>query len=185
MHKAGRHNNAPATIPCGLGDCAFMAKAKHIVSQHRSWCHNNTTRKIRIYKFQSCGQPGCEFQTKYISSMKNHLANIHNIDKKTHVCGEGGCIYETTSVANLKTHKQFIHGIDTIYYYCDDNSGCLYKCKSKPNLTKHKSIHVVNGVYFLCEEDGCEYKSKFNSNFNRHKANIHKSKVEVRNDSAI
>jgi len=131
-----------------------MAETKSIARSHRSSCVlNNTTRNIRILKFQSCEQPGCEYQAKEQTSMIYHLANTHNIGKKIHVCGEGGCIYETTSTANLKSHKRNIHGIDTIYYYCDDNSGCLYKCKSKYNLTSHKNIHLgFMSSYFFCEE---------------------------------
>ena len=201
-HKAYKHNDAPATIPCGVDGCTFMGNSKIIVSKHRSNCHNNTprvrktqtTRTTSTRKFHFCGQPGCVwregdvYKTVNTTNMKYHLANTHNIDKKTRICGVGGCIYETTSTTNLKTHKRNIHDIDRVWYYCDDSSGCDYKCKTKSSLKSHKNIHhsLVPTPYIFCGEGGCEYKSKQKAHVKRHKANIHKSKPpEGRTDSAI
>ena len=44
------------------------------------------------------------------SNVKQHKANIHDIDVTYYLCGEDGCDYKAKKGSNVFEHKRRLHG---------------------------------------------------------------------------
>ena len=56
-----------------------------------------------------CGEGECEYYSNGASVMKQHKANIHDIDVTYYYCDQKGCEYKAKKASKVKTHKAFIH----------------------------------------------------------------------------
>jgi hypothetical protein len=90
-----------------------------------------------------CTQRGCKYRTKERSSIKFHLANIHDIGVTWHTCPQEACEYKTKQGGNIKTHLSRIHDIGVKWYTCPQE-GCEYKAKERLNIKQHlDNIHDI------------------------------------------
>ena len=64
-----------------------------------------------IYRFP-CDQDGCDYKTKHAQHLKEHKANVHDIDVRWFHCDQDGCDYKAKQAGNLKVHKRRIHDVD-------------------------------------------------------------------------
>ena len=62
-------------------------------------------------EWHSCELEGCDYKAKSVGTLKQHLANIHDIDVKWHHCKQSDCKYKAITISKLKRHKKFIHDI--------------------------------------------------------------------------
>ena len=44
-------------------------------------------------KMFMCGEEGCEYKAKQVSTLKEHKANVHDIDVTYFLCDVDGCLY--------------------------------------------------------------------------------------------
>jgi|TARA_B000000475_G_C15991969_1_gene445420 hypothetical protein len=124
-----------------------------------------------------CDYSGCNFITKYKSSLPRHKAAIHGINVKYTYCDQDGCDYKTKhDMFDLKKHKMYAHDIlFRDYFYCDE-PGCNYRCIE--SLHKHKKYFhdIGNNLCDICYENK---HFKFNHHDKHGNHNICKSCYKV------
>jgi len=131
---------------------------------------NEPGRFVKMFK---CGIDCCKYESNNVNNLKQHKANIHDIDVIWHVCDQEECDYKCKRADSLKQHKANVHDIDVTWYVCDQD-GCDYKCKERSTLKKHKAyVHDIDVIWHVCDQEGCDYKCKHSSHLKKHKANIH------------
>ena len=101
---------------------------------------------ISTWFFFLCEEKGCEYKAKKPSSVKQHKANVHDIDVTFFVCGVGECDYKSKTAGDTKKHKANKHDIDVTYHNCGE-ADCEYRAKQKNSLRVHKlKIHKIVAV---------------------------------------
>ena len=132
----------------------------------------------------SCRIIGCDFKAKLKGTVKNHLAQVHEVNVKWYPCPEVGCDYKAKQRGNVKIHLADVHniGTDTINIATDTikegwvtQEGWQYMAKKAENVKSHlSSIHDEIGVkWHHCPQQGCEYKAKERAEIKKHLAHIH------------
>ena len=77
-----------------------------------------------------CLKRHCNYKAKRASSLKKHLANIHNIGVEFHSCGEIDCQYKAKQASHLRRHRANIHNIGKV------GSSKFSSSSYKPNAPK-------------------------------------------------
>ena len=62
-------------------------------------------------KITSCGEEGCNYESKWATTVKRHKAMVHDIDVTFYLCGVNECQYKAKHAGSVKRHKTTIHGI--------------------------------------------------------------------------
>ncbi len=120
----------------------------------------------------------CDKNFGTAAKLKQHKADIHDIDVVWHECDVGECEYKSKNKYKLKRHQANIHDIDVVWYHCGVKD-CDYKCKDIHNLKKHEAqVHNINVVWHACDIDDCELKFKTTSDLKRHKSAVHEIGVQ-------
>ncbi|CAM9871668.1 unnamed protein product [Heterosigma akashiwo] len=120
-----------------------------------------------------CEVDGCGYASKQKHHLKQHLANIHDIDVTYYTCEIENCTYRAKQKHHLKQHLADIHDIGVTYYTCEFEN-CTYRAKQKSSLKRHLAdIHDINVTYYTCEFENCTYRAKQKSSLKRHLADIH------------
>jgi hypothetical protein len=89
-----------------------------------------------------CKQRGCKYRAKERSSIKQHLADVHDIGVTWHPCPQEGCEYKAKKRSTLKLHLAGIHDIGVTWHPCPQE-GCTFKAKQRSNLKRHIAKHHV------------------------------------------
>ena len=125
---------------------------------------------VKIYR---CDVDGCEKKFKRNGTLKQHKADVHDINVKWYRCDVDGCNERFKQKGALKTHKAFVHDINVKWFHCDVD-GCNEKFKQNGTLKQHKAdVHDINVKWFHCDVDGCNEKFKKNGHLKRHKEFVH------------
>ena len=126
--------------------------------------------KERPYR---CNQRGCNYRTKQRSSIKLHLANIHDIGVTWHTCPQEGCEYKAKERGMIKKHLANVHDIGVTWHTCSQE-GCKYKAKQRGMIKRHLAhMHDIGVTWHTCPQEGCQYKAKHRSNIKRHISRHH------------
>jgi hypothetical protein len=59
--------------------------------------------------WHKCTQRGCEYKAKERSSLKSHLAYVHDIGVKWFKCTQDGCEYKAKQRSSIKQHTSRHH----------------------------------------------------------------------------
>jgi len=78
--------------------------------------------------WRTCGVGGWVYRAKYECVLKNHKANIHNIDIVWHDCPELGCENKAKQKGDVKRHRAGVHGIEVTWHECPEHN-CSHKSK--------------------------------------------------------
>ncbi len=120
-----------------------------------------------------CDIGDCKYRSKWKCSLKQHKADVHDIDVIYHNCDVKGCNKICKFKGNLKIHKEHVHIIGVKLHKCNVGD-CNKECKSKCNLKLHKaSIHNIEVKLHQCDIEDCKYETKQKSTLKNHKMNIH------------
>jgi len=117
---------------CPIKDCDFIGNKPSITFRHVGIHHN-----LGVH-FYNCFH--CEFKTKHLKSLKNHLIDKHDIDVKWYKCPK--CEFKTKYSSRLKNHLAYKHDIGVKLYECPE---CGYKAKHSSSLKRHiAGIHNIS-----------------------------------------
>ena len=120
-----------------------------------------------------CDQPNCTKKFKKASALKQHKADVHDIDVTWHQCDQPNCTEKFKRANNLKEHKAFVHNIDVKWHQCDQ-SNCTEKFKKASDLKRHKAFaHDIDVTWHQCDQPNCTEKFKQASDLKRHKEVVH------------
>ena len=101
-------------------------------------------------KTHKCDQPGCTYTTNHKGNLKQHLADVHDVDVIWHACDQPGCQFRTKQKGHLKTHLADVHDIGVVTWHACDQPGCKYRAKKKSSLKTHLAfVHDVGD--YQCE----------------------------------
>uniref|UniRef100_UPI0037E7760A general transcription factor IIIA, b n=1 Tax=Semicossyphus pulcher TaxID=241346 RepID=UPI0037E7760A len=120
-------------------------------------------------KPHKCLTDGCPEAFVTHTSMKNHMARVHQHQEKRYQCDHKGCVKDFNKRNQLKTHK-FEHQ-QVLPFHCSF-SGCAREFPTHGKLKHHERVHA--GYY--CENEACSYHGKTWTEYLKHR-NEHKVKV--------
>ena len=121
----------------------------------------------------ACCVPGCGSRFKLANTLRQHMADRHNVNVKWVYCDK--CDYRAKRPSTLKQHRADMHDIDFVWHYCTEQ-GCEYRAKTKTRVRLHLAgCHNIGATYVSCSEPGCTYKCKAHQcqNLKRHLVNVH------------
>ena len=125
-------------------------------------------------KTHKCDQPGCTYTTNHKGNLKQHLADVHDVDVIWHACDQPGCQFRTKQKGHLKTHLADVHDIGVVTWHACDQPGCKYRAKRKDGLKTHLAfVHDVDVKWHACDQPGCKYRAKKKSSLKTHLAFVH------------
>ena len=126
-----------------------------------------------MHTMYKCTENDCKYQTKYKSSLKRHLTNVHEIGVEWHHCSIEDCDFKAKESGSLKRHLGDVHDIGVKWHHCSIQD-CAYKSKTADNLNRHLvNIHDIGVEWHHCSIQDCHYKSKDAGNLKQHLANMH------------
>ncbi|GMI21081.1 hypothetical protein TrCOL_g4510 [Triparma columacea] len=121
-----------------------------------------------------CNVPGCDFNSKYMVEMKEHLRKSHNVGIVWYKCEEPMCDFITKWRSSMRSHTQTVHNQDESDWAKCPIDGCEYKAKRRGNMNRHlQYAHKVNNEWLFCPQPGCQYKAMQPAHIRRHLAGIH------------
>ena len=183
---------------CGAPGCPFETNYLSSLNRHKAKLHgptlsgtvrkHQTTSGMRFFEnviehkqedqakvaSHECCVPGCGSRFKLANTLRQHMADRHNVNVKWVYCDK--CDYKAKRQSTLKQHRADMHDIDFIWHYCTEE-GCDYRAKTKTRVRLHLAgRHNIGATYVCCSELGCTYKCKAHQcqNLKRHLANVHK-----------
>ena len=56
-----------------------------------------------------CEEPDCDYKAKEKGGLKQHKANVHDMDVVWHFCEEPDCDYKAKQKGDLKQHEVNVH----------------------------------------------------------------------------
>jgi len=74
-----------------------------------------------------CPELGCEYRTKQKSDIKQHRANVHDIEARLWFCDYEGCEHRVKENGAITKHKAHKHNIGVHWKECHN---CDYKAKT-------------------------------------------------------
>ncbi|KAM3860706.1 general transcription factor IIIA, b [Diretmus argenteus] len=113
-------------------------------------------------KPHKCLADGCSEAFVSKSSMKNHVARIHQHQKHRYECDHHGCGRDFTKKNQLNAHK--CEHTQLLPFHCDFN-GCTREFASRKKLKHHEKVHEG----YPCEEDGCPFQGKTWTEYQKHR----------------
>ena len=123
-----------------------------------------------------CEEEGCNYESKRIGNLKQHLWHTHNIgDEEMFKCDQEECNYECKFKGSLTQHLWQVHSIGNGEIVECEEEGCNATFKRDACLKRHlKQVHNIgDGEIFICEEKGCDFNCKSKSHLKEHLWQVH------------
>ena len=178
---------------CGVANCIFASKYASSLKRHIARVHGpkpsvtlskhvpkvigaHPTRKHTMalsIPSHACQVPGCGRRFKLANTLRQHMADRHNVNVKWVYCDL--CQYRAKRPSTLKQHRADIHNMDFEWHHCSI-PGCTYRAKTKTRIRLHLAgRHNIGAKYVSCKEPGCTYQCKTHQrqNLKRHMMNVH------------
>uniref|UniRef100_A0A4W4HFG7 Transcription factor IIIA n=1 Tax=Electrophorus electricus TaxID=8005 RepID=A0A4W4HFG7_ELEEL len=114
-----------------------------------------------------CSVEDCPETFSTSTSMKNHIARVHQNKEKHYVCDYEGCGKEFRKKKWLRTHK--CEHTNVFPFQCH-SEGCGKKYAALKTLKKHERVH--DG--YPCAEEGCSYQGKTWTEYQAHRKAEHR-----------
>ena len=191
-----KHKNVhiiTSTLECDYPGCAKKFKYQSLLTSHKRNTHSISLKLEcnlcnRVFKHQTslathkntvhsgklfaCNWPGCQFTSRYKSSIEKHEPTHDTTQKRNYVCfwPECGKAFKMKDCfrAHMKIHTR------TEVFECDW-PGCQYTCKDKCYLNNHRSVHSSERKY-VCDWPDCGKTFRSKSGFDEH-MNTHTNEV--------
>ena len=139
-----------ACIPCDPSQEAQapllpLGKAPANLSEEELKARKMVERRERIKAFEKvhkkgrrkgnvpfwCNVPECDFKSKHMTEMKEHLRKSHNVGIVWYKCEEPMCDFITKWKSSMRSHTQCVHNQDESDWAKCPIDGCEYKAKRR------------------------------------------------------
>ena len=81
-----------------------------------------------------CMVTDCEYKCKQACTLRQHQANVHDMDVKWYHCDI--CEFKAKQASALRSHQAHVHDVGVKWHHCDI---CEYKAKQAGDLRKHQA----------------------------------------------
>ncbi|XP_041670376.1 general transcription factor IIIA, b [Cheilinus undulatus] len=142
---------------CDKSFCTRYQLTRHELSHSREKPHK-------------CVADGCSEAFVTNSSMKNHMARVHQHQERRYLCDQPGCGKDFNKRNQLKAHQ--CDHTRILPFQCSF-SGCKREFPSHGKLKHHEGVHAG----YPCEDASCSFHGKTWTEYLKHR-NEHKVKVQ-------
>ncbi|KAM4606020.1 general transcription factor IIIA, b [Polymixia lowei] len=109
-----------------------------------------------------CLAEGCSEDFVTHSSMKNHMARLHQQQEKYYKCDHQGCGKDFTKKSQLNAHR--CEHTQLLPFHCSFN-GCTREFPSHGKMKCHEKVHQG----YPCQEDNCPFQGKTWTEYQKHR----------------
>ncbi|KAM9332627.1 LOW QUALITY PROTEIN: general transcription factor IIIA, b [Pholidichthys leucotaenia] len=120
-------------------------------------------------KPHKCQADGCSEAFNTNASLKDHMAQVHQHQRKQYQCGHQGCGKDFSKKHQLKAHMR---EHQDVLPFCCFVGDCTKAFPSRGKLKRHKKMHEG----YPCESEACPYVGHTWSEYVKHRKG-HKVKV--------